>query len=140
MTSIDSFGAMRLWFLLPIIAALYNAADITPARAQQLVPRPASILTPDVVSAVQHVIDTEKIPGLALAVVFKNGSSELGAWGIKSENGTNMTTNVRNILGGSKRTDWTTIYFLDAVQYRLLLKSFPLCFSGYSHRRFCPWT
>jgi len=126
---------MRLWSLLPVIAALHNAADATPARAQQIrvtarSGTPASILTPDFVDAVQQVVDSKKIPGLTLAVVYKNGSSELGAWGIKSEDGIKMTTDVRNILGGSQCTDGTTIYLLDAVQYRLLFKSLPLCFSG----------
>ena len=92
---------MRLWSLLPIIVALHTAADATPARAQQIAARggtPASILTPDIVAAVQQVVDFNKIPGLTLAVVYKNGSSERGAWGIKSEDGTKMTTDVRDIL------------------------------------------
>jgi hypothetical protein len=141
-----SIDAMRLWSFLPIIAALHNIADATPARAQQIAARssgtPASILTPDFVDAVQKVVDSEGIPGLTLAVVYKNGSSELGAWGIKSEDGTKMTTDVRNILGDSQRTDTdgTTIYLLDAVQYRLLFKSLSLCFYGNTDRRFCPWT
>jgi hypothetical protein len=124
---------MRLLSLLPIIAALYNAADATPASAQQVARSssgtPASILTPNFVGAVQQVIKKYEIPGLAMAVIYKNGSSELGAWGIKSEDGTNMTTNVRNILGRSKRTDGTMIYLSDAVQHCFLLKGLPLCVS-----------
>jgi hypothetical protein len=133
---------MRLWSLLPIIAALHNAADATPAKAQQHAARsgtPVTILTPDFVDVVQQIVDSYKIPGLTLAVVYKDGSSERGAWGIKSEDGTKMTTDVRNILGGSKCTD-ETIYLSDAVQYRLLFESFPLCFSGNSDRRLCPRT
>jgi hypothetical protein len=123
---------MRLLSFLPIIAVLHNAADATPASAQQVARSgtPASILTPNFVDAVQQVVEKYEIPGLTMAVIYKNGSSELGAWGIKSEDGTNMTTDVRNILGRSKRTDGHTIYLSDVVQYCFLLKGLPLCVSG----------
>jgi len=94
---------MRLWSLLPIIVALHNAANATPASAQRF-PRSGTsitILTPDFVDAVQQIVDAEKIPGLTLAVVYTGGSSELGAWGIKSELGTKMTTDVCYVPSGS---------------------------------------
>jgi hypothetical protein len=103
---------MRFWSLLPIITALHNVADVT-ATSVRLLTRsdtPASILTPDFVDVVQKVVNKYEIPGLTLAVVFENGSSELGAWGIKSEDGTNMTTDVRKILEGSERADETTMH------------------------------
>jgi hypothetical protein len=53
------------------------------------------ILTPDVIGIVQKIADANKIPGLTVAIVDKSGHVEFGAWGIKSENGTNMTTDVR---------------------------------------------
>ena len=55
----------------------------------------ATILTPDFVETVQEIVDEGGVPGLTLAIVNKTGPPELGAWGIKSENGTNMTTDVR---------------------------------------------
>jgi len=54
-----------------------------------------TILTPDFVESVQKIVDAEGIPGLTLAIVNKTGPVEFGAWGIKSENGTKMTTDVR---------------------------------------------
>jgi len=83
---------MRLWSLLPIILALNSATDATASSAT-----PPTVLTPDFVQAVQQTVDADGIPGLTLAVVNKNGPPELGAWGIKSEDGTNMTTDVRSV-------------------------------------------
>jgi hypothetical protein len=128
---------MRLLSILPIILTLINAADATASSAT-----PPIILTPDFVQAVQQIVDADLIPGLTLAVVYKNEPPELGAWGIKDEDGTNMTTNVRSacILGGFRGTDEMTIRLLDAFQYRLLLKGLPHCFSWDSDRRLCAWT
>jgi len=54
-----------------------------------------TILTPDFVKSVQGIVDAEGIPGLTLAFINKTGPVEVGAWGVKSENGTKMTTDVR---------------------------------------------
>ena len=93
---------MRLWSLLPIILALNNAADAIASTGT-----PPTILTPDFVEAVQQAVDADGIPGLTLAIVYKNGPPELGAWGVKDEDGTNMTTDVRStcIFGGSRSTN-----------------------------------
>jgi len=127
---------MRLWSLLPIILTLINAPDATASSAT-----PPIVLTPDFVQAVQQIVDADWIPGLTLAVVYKNGPPELGAWGIKDEDGTNMTTDVRSafILDGLRGTDGMTICFVDAFQSRLLLKGLPLCFSWDPNRRLCAW-
>jgi hypothetical protein len=87
---------MRLALILSIVSALYNAVDATIVKGRQSAPNGTfdSILTPDLVQAVQKIVDADKIPGLTLAVVYKNRSAEFGAWGIKSENGTKMTTDV----------------------------------------------
>ena len=92
---------MRLshWSLLPVIQ------NGNPTRASASSGTSPAILTPDFVQSVQQTVHADSIPGLALAIVYKNGSSELGAWGIKDEDGTNMTTDVRYILAGSRRTD-----------------------------------
>jgi hypothetical protein len=133
----QSIKTMRLWSLLPIILALNNAADAIASTGT-----PPIILTPDFVEAVQQVVDADGIPGLTLAVVYKNGPSELGAWGLKDEDGTNMTTDVRSacIFGGFRSTDEAEICLVDALQYRLLLKGLPLCFPWDPDRRFCAWT
>ena len=125
---------MRLWSILPII---HNTVLLGAIASSGTSP---TILTPDFVQAVQQTVDADGIPGLALAIVYKNGSSELGAWGIKNENGTNMTTDVRYIFAGSRRTNEIIIYLIDALQHRLLLKGLPLRFSWDPDRRFCTWT
>jgi hypothetical protein len=103
---------MKPLSLLPILFAFHNAVDATPTsitKRSTLSGTLPSILTPDFVEVMQQIVDVNGIPGLTLAVVYQNGSSELGAWGIKSENGTNMTTDVRRVFGGSIDTHRTTI-------------------------------
>src|SRR5258708_39542927 len=92
-----STSAMRPpWFLLSVIIVLHSAVDGTAGkeRRSNVNETSATILTPDVVQAVQEIVDSEGVPGLTLAIVNKTGPAEFGAWGIKSENGTNMTTDV----------------------------------------------
>jgi hypothetical protein len=96
---------MRLGFLLSIFPALYSTVDATllvKARQSVLNGTSSPILTPDVVQSVQKIVEADGIPGLTLAVVHKARPAEFGAWGIKSENGTNMTTDVSyaQLFGG----------------------------------------
>jgi hypothetical protein len=88
---------MRFVSLLFIALAVHNSATATVVRGRQLTPNgtSATVLTPDLVEFVQEVVNANEIQGLTLAIVHKTGPPELGAWGIKSENGTNMTTDVR---------------------------------------------
>jgi hypothetical protein len=81
-----------LCLLLSTVFALYSAVDAAAGKGQRSTP---NVLTPDFVESVQKVVDAEGIPGLTLAIINKTGSAELGVWGIKSENGTKMTTDVR---------------------------------------------
>jgi hypothetical protein len=86
---------MRLGFLLSIVLALHNEVDATVDKGQSpLYGTPANLLTPDFVEIVQEIVDADKIQGLTMAIVYKAGPAELGAWGIKSEDGTKMTTDV----------------------------------------------
>jgi hypothetical protein len=87
---------MRLGFLLYIFPALYSTVDATILTGRQSAVNGTSspILTPDLVQLVQKIVEADEIPGLTLAIVPKTGPAEFGAWGIKSENGTNMTTDV----------------------------------------------
>jgi len=92
-----SASAMRPpWFLLSVVIVLHSAVDGTGGkeRRSNVNGTSATILTPDVVQAVQQIVDSEAVQGLTLAIVNKTGPAEFGAWGIKSENGTNMTTDV----------------------------------------------
>jgi CubicO group peptidase (beta-lactamase class C family) len=96
---------MRLGFLLPIFSALYSTVDaaiLVEGRQSALDGTSGTILTPDVVQLVQEIVEADGIPGLTLAIVHKSKPAEFGAWGIKSENGTNMTTDVgyARLFGG----------------------------------------
>jgi hypothetical protein len=86
-----------LCFLLSVVVALYSAVEATAGKERRSTVdgTSATILTPDFVESVQEIVDAEGIPGLTLAIVNKTGPVEFGAWGIKSENGTKMTTDVR---------------------------------------------
>ncbi len=98
-----TISTMRLLcFLLFIVVALHSAADTAAGKERRSTP---NVLTPDFVESVQKIVDADGIPGLTLAIVNKTGPAELGAWGIKSENGTKMTTDVRRTFLESFRTD-----------------------------------
>jgi hypothetical protein len=88
---------MRLGLLLSTVLALHSVVGATVDKGRRSVPNGTSttILTPDLVEFVQEVVNANEIQGLTLAIVHKTGRAELGAWGIKSENGTKMTTDVR---------------------------------------------
>jgi hypothetical protein len=90
---------MKLGFLLSIFPALYNVVDATvvnlEGRQSGSNGTSGSVLTPDIVQLVQKVLDTDEIPGLAVAIVYRNKPAEYGTWGIKFENGTKMTKDVR---------------------------------------------
>ena len=96
---------MRLGFLLSVFPALYNTVDaaiLLKGRQSATNGTSSSVLTPDVIQSVQNIVEADGIPGLTLAIVHKTGPAEFGAWGIKYENGTNMTTDVSNaqLFGG----------------------------------------
>lgn len=90
---------MRLGFFLSIFSALYNVVDATAVKLESRQSgsngTSGPVLTPDIVQRVQKVLDTDTIPGLAVAIVYKNKPPEYGTWGIKYENGTKMTKDVR---------------------------------------------
>lgn len=94
-------------------------------------------LTPALVEYIQNQIDTRVLPGVAVAVVHGDGSLEYGSWGVRTEDGVNMTTNV-NI--GAIQIDVSSgdldeaNYFLDIGRPRLALQSFYRLFHEYSHR------
>lgn len=52
------------------------------------------ILTPEFSTFVEDIIKDEGIPGYSLAVVRRDGSVELGAWGNMTEDGRGRTTDV----------------------------------------------
>jgi len=93
--------------LLSIVVALHSAVDAAAYKERRSTPK---VFTPDFVQSVQKIVDAEGIPGLTLAIVNKTGPAELGAWGIKSENGTKMTTDVRRaFLESFQMRSWTHV-------------------------------
>jgi len=86
-----------LCFLLSVVVALHSAVEANAGKEPRSIVNgtSATILTSDFVESVQEIVNAEGIPGLTLAIVNKTGPTEFGAWGIKSENGTKMTTDVR---------------------------------------------
>ena len=91
-----SASAMRPpWFLLSVIIVIHSAVDVTAGKEQRsnVNGTSATILTPDVVQAVQEIVDSKAVLGGSV-VLFNKTKTEFLAFGVKSENGTNMTTDV----------------------------------------------
>ncbi|KAH9001593.1 beta-lactamase/transpeptidase-like protein [Lactarius akahatsu] len=61
------------------------------------------VLTPDFRDIIQGIVDTHQIPGLALAIVRKNGHSEFGTWGKKSEDGSRVTEDTLFNIGSCSK-------------------------------------
>ena len=84
---------MRLHHLIRVIittTALIEHATASQHPFDVLEP----VLTPDLTDIIQKIVDTQQIPGLALAVVRKNGHSEFATWGKRSEDGATVTEDV----------------------------------------------
>ena len=73
-------------------AVLIAVAHATGRASQQ--PFDVPVLAPNITDIIQKIVDTHQIPGLALAVVRKNGHSEFGTWGNRSEDGATVTEDV----------------------------------------------
>lgn len=52
-------------------------------------------ITPEFSKFVEHLLKEGGVPGLALGVVHATGETEYGAWGVRSEEGEMMSTDVR---------------------------------------------
>ncbi|KAI9446783.1 beta-lactamase/transpeptidase-like protein [Lactarius indigo] len=61
------------------------------------------VLTPGLTDIIQEIVDTHQIPGLALAIVRKNGYSEFGSWGKKSEDGSRVTEDTLFNIGSCSK-------------------------------------
>lgn len=79
---------MRIHHLISIALFAHVAANQHPFDVLE------PVLTPELTATVQEIVDRHQVPGLALAVVRKNGHSEFGTWGKRSEDGARMTEDV----------------------------------------------
>lgn len=101
-------------------------------------------ITPDVAALVEELMRKGGIPGLSLGIVHSNHTTEVEAWGIKTEDGDELATDVGSQLLPVLCHMCTGIHALtlsqiDLVQYRILLQSVSLGFFRYTHRRLCSW-
>ncbi|KAI9461915.1 beta-lactamase/transpeptidase-like protein [Lactarius psammicola] len=88
---------MRFYHLITIALIAQAIANQLPYNVFE------PVLTPDLTDIVQQIVDTHQIPGLALAVVRKNGYSEFGTWGKKSEDGSEMTEDTLFNIGSCSK-------------------------------------
>jgi len=65
--------------------------------------RKGHVLTPEFSDYVEHVMEENRVPGLSLAVVRKDGALELGAWGNKTEDGELVTADTLYYIGSSSK-------------------------------------
>lgn len=72
-----------------LLASLAVTSGLLPAFAQN-----QAILTPEFSSFVDGVLAKFNLPGVSISVSRKDGTSELGAWGIRTEDGEQMTPDV----------------------------------------------
>ena len=99
-----------------------------------------SALSPEVKAFAHEVVTNGSIPGLSLGVVHLDGHTEFETFGIKTEDGDKMTTNVSVVLE-LPRLSWTHPYNVpDTVQHCILLESISRKLSRYSHGRFFHWS
>ena len=84
--------------LLPVVAlAALQQAPTALAGVQEVLSVDSAVdpvLSPDVVKSIQSIVDEHQVPGLSLAFVRPGGSVEYGNWGIRSEDGDAMTSDV----------------------------------------------
>lgn len=78
-------------------------------------------------SYVEHLLDKEEIKGVSLAVVKPGGDTEYGAWGIRTEDGEKMTSDVSLQHLSIQTAAKISRISVDALQHRILLKGFPGC-------------
>lgn len=92
---------MRLFSILSVvvigIAAVTSSgclADQIPLTSEQIFPSTSAkrVVTPEFTKHVKQLMGTGKIPGLTLGIVHPDGQVEFGAWGSKTEEFDNMTT------------------------------------------------
>ena len=121
-----------LSLIIPLVAAglALQAASLVKDGSQASSNR---VITPVVDKLVVELMDASGIPGLSLGVVRPDGEIEFGNWGIRSEKGDNVTSEV------SKRAchdmHITGIVCADVVRYSVLQQSIPRKRDGHTHGR-----
>jgi hypothetical protein len=56
------------------------------------------IITPKLSDFIQDVLTAANVPGISIGIVGPDGHTEFGAWGIKTDEGENLTPDVSNLV------------------------------------------
>ncbi|KAI0063206.1 beta-lactamase/transpeptidase-like protein [Artomyces pyxidatus] len=94
---------LRLVTLFAISSALFNPTSDQQPLAPALPSKDGQILTPNIVEYIGHVVENQQVPGLTVAVIRADGSSEYGAWGKKTEDGYGMTIDTLFDIGSCSK-------------------------------------
>lgn len=83
--------------LLPAALAVLCQTTFVLASVQQVLTSgdAGKALPTDIIETIQSIVDAHDVPGLSIAFVRPGGSVEYGNWGVRSEDGDAMTSDVR---------------------------------------------
>ena len=112
---------------LVLVAIQTTSAEQTPLTSEI---RP--IITPEFTHFVETLRESESVPGIALGVVHE-GRTVANSWGIRSEDGTNVTSDVSTIAF-TQHSLPTSVHFADSFRHRFLLKGVCIRCIGHSDR------
>ena len=93
-------------------------------------------LNSDIKALIQSLMERARIPGLSIGVVHPDSSTELASWGIRTEGGDPMTSDVSSSRVCKTRSNNLKSCFIGSFQYSVLLQGVPFGRDGYSHGRF----
>src|ERR1700722_11706661 len=70
-------------------------AGLVVGKAVPRAPAPITVITPEVSAQIGGILKKYNVPGMSLAFLRKDGAPEVGAWGVRTEDGDKMTPDVR---------------------------------------------
>lgn len=94
-----------------------------------------NVLTGDLIAYIERVRADAHIPGLTVGIVRSDGYTESHAWGVKDEEGTEMSVEVCGMPTAQTKL---LITVLDSVYHGIMLKGIRRCFVGYPNGRLRP--
>lgn len=114
----------------------YVQVPLSGSSNAPVVPRAQKAITPEFSKYVENLMKEGGVPGLALGVVHANGESEYGAWGIRSEEGEGMTTDVRYLRASADLASKAYSKFIHGLDNNLscfMLQSISFRLHGHPH-------